>query len=82
MDKILAGMMEYFANTSEEQIEKDWQELAEYNQFGPKAKDFVEERLFCGGFFGTQPKIKTESNNPEFSLDFNFYNYGTSCIFI
>lgn len=49
MDKILAEMKEYFANTSEEQIEKDWQELAEYNQFGPKAKDFVEDILKTKG---------------------------------
>ena len=49
MDKILDGIKEYFANTSEEQQEKDWQELAEYNQFGPKAKDFVEGILKIKG---------------------------------
>lgn len=42
-------MKEYFANTSKEQQEKDWQELAEYNQFGPKAKDFVEGILKIKG---------------------------------
>ena len=41
-NKILNEIKEYFANTSKEQIEKDFEELAEYNQYGPKAKDFVE----------------------------------------
>lgn len=41
-DKILNGMKEYFANTSKEQLKKDFEELVEYNQFGPKAKDFVQ----------------------------------------
>ena len=47
-NKILNEMKEYFANTSKEQLKKDFEELAEYNQFGPKARDFVNN--ICQSF--------------------------------
>lgn len=32
--KLIQGLEEYLANTSEEQLKKDWEELEQYNQYG------------------------------------------------
>lgn len=40
--KIIQGLEEYFANTSEEQLKKDWEELEQYNQYGPEIEDCLE----------------------------------------
>lgn len=32
---LLQKLEEYFRNTSKEQLDKDWEELKEYNEIGP-----------------------------------------------
>lgn len=40
--KLIQGLEEYLANTSEEQLKKDWAELEQYNQYGPEMEDCLE----------------------------------------
>ena len=40
--KIIQRLEEYLANTSEEQLKKDWAELEQYNQYGPEMEDCLE----------------------------------------
>ena len=46
--KLIQALEEYFANASEEQLKKDWEELEKYNQYGPEMEDCLElGRLHC-----------------------------------
>ena len=46
--KLIQALEEYFANTSEEQLKKDLEELEKYNQYGPELEDCLElGRLHC-----------------------------------
>ena len=40
--KLIQGLEEYFANTSEEQLKKDWEELEQYNQYGPDMEECLK----------------------------------------
>ena len=45
---ILQALQDYLDNTSPEQLEKDWKELEQYNQYGPDMKECLElGRLHC-----------------------------------
>ena len=39
---LIQALEEYLANTSEEQLKKDWEELEPYNQYGPEMEDCLE----------------------------------------
>ena len=41
MGKLLEGFMEYYESASEEQKAKDFEELKEYNEYGPSAKSIL-----------------------------------------
>ena len=83
----LQQLKQYFADTSPEQLEKDYEELREFNNIGPT----VDEYLQCVGDI-QEIRISEESIlnlNPEFSLDLlyiiKYQHYGSrykkSCIF-
>lgn len=40
--KLIQGLQDYLNNTSPEQLEKDWQELEQYNQYGPDIEECLE----------------------------------------
>lgn len=40
--KLIQGLEEYLANTSEEQLKKDWEELEKYNHYGPEIEDCLD----------------------------------------
>ncbi len=40
--KLIQALEEYLENTSEEQLKKDWEELEQYNQYGPEMEDCLE----------------------------------------
>lgn len=64
----LQQLKQYFVDTSPEQLEKDYEELREFNNIGPT----VDEYLQCVGDI-QEIRISEESIlnlNPEFSLDF------------
>ena len=42
--KLIQGLQDYLNNTSPEQLKKDWQELEQFNQYGPD----IEECLKLG----------------------------------
>lgn len=40
--KIIDDLRNYFLNTSDEQLEKDWNEIKEFNNIGPSVDEYVE----------------------------------------
>ena len=40
--KLIQGLQDYLDNTSPEQLEKDWEELEKYNQYGPDMEECLE----------------------------------------
>lgn len=40
--KLIQALEEYLANTSPEQLKKDWEELEQYNQYGPDMEECLE----------------------------------------
>lgn len=43
MDSILNQLMNYFKNTSSEQLKKDWEDLDEWNKVGPTVDEYLED---------------------------------------
>jgi hypothetical protein len=43
MDSILNQLMNYFENTSSEQLKKDWEDLDEWNKVGPTVDKYLED---------------------------------------
>ena len=41
MKKVFESLKNYFENTPNEQIEKDWEELKKYNEIGPDIEEFL-----------------------------------------
>lgn len=39
---ILQKLEEYFRNTPKEQLDKDWEELKEYNEIGPDMDEYLK----------------------------------------
>lgn len=39
---ILQALQDYFDNTPKEQLEKDWEELEKFNQYGPDMEECLE----------------------------------------
>lgn len=42
MGKLVQELMEYLSNTSNEQLEEDFNELEYYNEIGPNVEDFIK----------------------------------------
>lgn len=42
MSKLLEQIQDYFNYISQEQIEKDWEEIKEWNNIGPTVDEYVE----------------------------------------
>ena len=70
----LQQLKQYFAVTSPEQLEKDYDELREFNNIGPTVDEYLQ---YVDDF--QEIRISEESIlNPEFSLDFLYiikYNH-------
>ena len=58
---ILQALQDYLDNTSPEQLEQDWKELEQYNQYGPKMEECLE--------YGRRHCLRTmhEMNDPLFT---------------
>ena len=41
MGKLLEDLKEYFKNTSQEQIDKDFEEIEKYNEIGPSVDEYL-----------------------------------------
>lgn len=41
MGKLLENLKEYFKNTSQEQIDKDFEEIEKYNEIGPSVDEYL-----------------------------------------
>lgn len=39
---LLQKLEEYFRNTPKEQLDKDWEELKEYNEIGPNMDEYIK----------------------------------------
>lgn len=40
--KFIDDLRNYFLNTSEEQLEKDWDEIKVFNNIGPSVEEYAE----------------------------------------
>ena len=72
----LQQLKQYFADTSPEQLERDYEELKEFNKIGPTMDEYLQ---YVGDI--QEMRMSDESIlNPEFSLDFlyiiKFHYYG------
>ena len=63
MNKYLQQLKRYFESSSKGQLDKDYNEISEFNQVGPTVEEYV---------FITEMRISKQSIliNPEFSLDY------------
>lgn len=66
MNKYVEQLKCYFENTSKEQIEKDFDDLSEFDNVGPLLDDYINQVLHPDVMCITYESIP----NPEFSLDF------------
>lgn len=48
MSNILENLKKYFAETPQEQIEKDWVETKKFDKVGPTIKEFIENQKRYG----------------------------------
>lgn len=68
MGSLTQELLEYLKNTPEEQIRKDWEELAVYGRIGPTVSDYLN--YLSGGV--PQMEINNNDKIPEYSLEFCF----------
>lgn len=40
--ELIQGLLDYLNNTSPEQLEQDWKELEQFNQYGPDIEECLE----------------------------------------
>lgn len=66
MNEYVEQLRRYFENTPESQIEKDFEELSEFDNVGPLLDDYINQVLHPDVMRITYESIP----NPEFSLDF------------
>jgi len=43
MGNIIKGLLDYLANTSQEQIKKDLERLDKYNKIGPSVDEYIRK---------------------------------------
>ncbi len=43
MGNIIKGLLDYLANTSQEQIKKDLERLEKYNKVGPSVDEYIRK---------------------------------------
>lgn len=41
MSKLLDSLQEYFDNTPQEQLDKDWEKLKEWENVGPSVEEYI-----------------------------------------
>ncbi len=58
---LIKGLKEYFENTPQEQLDKDFQELEVYNQIGPDALEYLDHTMKM--FNSTQIETPEPNNN-------------------
>lgn len=66
MNEYVEQLKRYFENTPESQVEKDFEELSEFDNVGPLLDDYIDQVLHPDVMRITYESIP----NPEFSLDF------------
>ena len=74
MGKLLDEARAYLSSVSQEQLQKDWEDLKEYNKIGPSMIYVIEEAY---SFLQTDVSVLSEMpilndnpsyNNPEYNL--------------
>ena len=88
MKSMFEKLQDYFNNTSEEQIAKDWNSTSEYDEINsPTVEEFIEHSSCFFMLENNPPDLKQESfvnniKNPNFTSDFFLTNtYGKSKLF-
>lgn len=73
MTKLLKEILNYLSNSTQEQLERDWQALESYSKVGPIATKFAQQSL--ENYQYSLRSIKTtnvvnNTENPEYSFGF------------
>jgi|WetSurMetagenome_2_1015567.scaffolds.fasta_scaffold417842_1 hypothetical protein len=70
MGKLVEELLDYISKASNAQLDKDWEELKDFNDVGPTVTEYFN---FIQKFSHSNDplnEIKISNTNPEFSLDF------------
>jgi hypothetical protein len=78
---IIESLVNYLSNVSQEQFEKDWAILDEYNNIGPEVDDFILQaydihyQYIDDWLHQSNIDLSKLKKNPEYILDSFFYHY-------
>ncbi len=73
MGKLIDGLLDYLANTSQEQIKKDLERLDKYKDVGPNVDAFINQALERSNLIA-EVILKNKEKNSEFNLN-SFFLY-------
>lgn len=76
MKRLSEELLEYFSNTPEEQLQKDWEAIHSKYAYGPEINQFIEEceknalhNEIVDGIYGSHPTSRVNVESP-ISQDF------------
>lgn len=72
MGKLFEQFMSYFSNVTDEQLQVDWEELKDFNQYGPLMLLTIEENEYKFSFAKNE-KSFCMSNKGENSVFSEYY---------
>ena len=71
MKRLSEELLEYFSNTSEEQLQKDWEAIHSKYAYGPEINQFIEEceknalhNEIVAGIYGSHPTSRVNVEIP------------------
>ena len=81
MKRLSEELLEYFSNTPEEQLQKDWEAIHCKYAYGPEINQFIEEceknalrNEIVAGIYGSHPTSRVNVESP-ISQDFGSDSY-------
>lgn len=70
MGTLLEKLRAYLSQATPEQLQKDWEDLKEWNEVGPLASEYIEACM--ASWKDSVIVFNNIIPNPEYSLDFSF----------
>lgn len=57
-ESVFDQLHNYLENATQEQLDKDWEELKQYNEVGPEVVDLVEQTAYKAGYDAAMAEFK------------------------
>lgn len=74
-ESVFDQLHNYLENATQEQLDKDWEELKQYNEVGPDVVDFVEQNAYKAGYDAAMEEFKLFLYKCNFcSTSYHVYN--------